>query len=184
MTRPRIDYRPFVFGPVAGLVLWALGLHPPDALIAGLVVLVLTTVLVSLDVGEDDDWVEGRTEESDGTRREISALTWSFVGRDGRVSETAVRRLRAVATRRLARLGVVVPGGLRQPGSTTPAPDDPEEHRERARTLLGDRAWRLLTGPGGLLPSLADVAHCIDAIERLRPAQPAPPAQPSERPDQ
>ncbi|MBX9245328.1 hypothetical protein ICW40_10985, partial [Actinotalea ferrariae] len=42
-----------------------------------------------------------------------------------------------------------------------------DEARERAREALGERAWRTLTAAGGYLPSLSDVAHCVDVIERL-----------------
>jgi len=83
------------------------------------------------------------------------------------VSEFAVRRLRADATRRLARRGIVVPGGL---GATTrTSPLVPDDVRRAARAVLGDRAWYILTTPGGTMPSLSDIAHCVEVVERLEP---------------
>lgn len=174
--RPRLDRRPFVVAAgvtVAGAVL---GLQPGDAVLVGLVTLVLGVVGVSLDIGSEHAWPQARTEEQDGVRREISMLTWTFVGRDGRVSEVAVRRLRTDASRRLARRGVVVPGGLGVATRTSPVVD--EAVRAKVRELLGDRAWRTLTAAGGLMPTLADVSHCVDVIERLGPdvtGAPVPP---------
>src|SRR5665648_881084 len=69
---------------------------------------------------DPDPWPQARREETAGTRREVAALTWSFIGRDGRVSEAAVRRLRSDATRRLAQRGLVVPGGITSSTATSP----------------------------------------------------------------
>jgi len=41
--------------------------------------------------------------------------------------------------------------------------------RLRARALLGEPAWTVLTSPGGVMPSLADAARCVEAVERLAP---------------
>src|SRR5665647_2063162 len=99
------------------------------------------------------------------SRRRWPPLPPSPRGRGSRVSEAAVRRLRSDATRRLAQRGLVVPGGVSS--STATSPDVPDEVRERARAALGDRAWRILTAPGGWMPSLADIGHCVDVVERL-----------------
>lgn len=167
-----LDLRPLITAVVVGVGSAVLGMRVVDALLIGLVTLVLAVVGFNLDRGLVNEWPPADLEEYDGTRREISALTWSFVGRDGRVSEAAVRRLRAVATRRLARQGVVVPGGVRPParrpaGDPSPADAPVDEPTRRARELLGERAWATLTGSGGWMPSLHDVAACVDRLERL-----------------
>ena len=73
-----------------------------------------------------------------------------MVGRDGRIGERVLRRLRDVAARRLARHGLTV--------------DDAEAER-----LLGTRAIRTLTHTRSPLPSVADVKHTVDMLDRLGP---------------
>lgn len=161
----RPSWRPVVTALIVGVSAGVLGLRWGDALLVGLVTAVLVAVGLVSGSRDPDAWPQARPEETSGTRREVAALTWSFIGRDGRVSEAAVRRLRSDATRRLAQRGLVVPGGISS--STATSPDVPDEVRERARAALGDRAWRILTAPGGWMPSLADIGHCVDVVERL-----------------
>ena len=172
-----LDVRPLLGAVVCAALLGVIGLRPGDALLVGLVTLVVGVVMVAGRAAEQNEWPDAEPEETVGARREVSALTWSFFGVDGRVAEPAVRRLRAVAVRRLARRGVVLPNGLRQrQARSDPAPPprtDPADDalQDEARALLGERAWTILTAPGGWLPSLQDVAHCVEVIERLTTAQ-------------
>lgn len=161
----RRSWRPVLAALIVGVSAGVLGLRWGDALLVGLVTAVLVAVGLVSGSRDPDPWPQARPEETSGTRREVAALTWSFIGRDGRVSEAAVRRLRSDATRRLAQRGLVVPGGITS--STATSPGVPDEVRERARAELGDRAWRILTAPGGWMPSLADIGHCVDVVERL-----------------
>lgn len=155
--------RPWLVASAVGLLADVVGLRTADAVLVGLVALVVALAVEALSPGREFVWPEPERAPEDGTRRDVSALSWSFVGRDGRVSEAAVRHLQDVTTRRLARHAVVLPGGLRDPGRA--APDDVH----RARTLLGDRAWRTLAGPTGTLPSVRDITHCVEVLERLDP---------------
>lgn len=161
----RRDWRPMAGAVAVGLVSGMLGLRWADAVLVGLIAAVVIAVFVMANAAEPAGWPPARAVETAGTRRDVSALTWSFIGLDGRVSEAAVRRLRVDASRRLAHIGVVVPGGLR----ATTVRDTDEAVQAAAREALGDRAWRILTAPGGFMPSLADVAHCVDVVERLAP---------------
>jgi hypothetical protein len=164
-----------------GLTLGAavVGLRWGDAALVGLVAAVVTAIAAMVGAGETDPWPRYRPPDQSGTRRDVMALTWSFIGREGRVSEFAVRRVRLDATRRLAARGVVVPGGL---GATTrTSPHVSDEVRAQARALLGDRAWFILTTPGGTMPSLVDIAHCVEVVERLEPPAPSAPAAPPTR---
>lgn len=161
----RRSWRPVVTALIVGVFAGVLGLRWGDALLVGLVTAVLVAVGLVSGSRDPDPWPKARPEETAGTRREVAALTWSFIGRDGRVSEAAVRRLRSDATRRLAQRGLVVPGGIT--ASTATSPDVPDEVRERARAELGGRAWKILTARGGWMPSLADIGHCVDVVERL-----------------
>jgi hypothetical protein len=167
-----------------------------DAVVAALAAGGLTLAVRVLDKGADHAWQPAADVDTDGTRRDVAHLTWSLVGRDGRVSEAAVRRLRDDARRRLRRVGVVLSPGfpVGQPtraggaGSAgredrasgdAPLTDDHADDETRARALLGEPAWSVLTGTGGWLPTLDEVERCVEALERLAPPVTAPPARPA-----
>lgn len=163
-------WRPVLFG-VGGVLAGAVvGLLWGDAMLVGLMIGLIVAVAALLSTSAADPWPREHRADLAGTRREVMALTWAFVGREGRVTEFAVRRLRIDATRRLAQRGVVVPGGLGASTRTSPLVSD--EVRRAARAELGDRAWFILTTPGGTMPSLAEIAHCVEVVERLEPPGP------------
>lgn len=179
LTRPRrrltdrVDLRAVLVGVVVAVTAVALGLAASDALLLGLVAYVITLVGLTLEAGRSHVWPTVDLDETDGVRREIAALTWTFVGREGRVSEAAIRRLRPLAERRLLRHGLSLPVPL---GPALAALDDPR--RDQARVLLGERVWATLTGPGGYLPTFTEIAHCVDVLERLGPPTPTERPQP------
>jgi hypothetical protein len=148
-----------------GVAARMLSLRPGDAVLLAALAFVACLVRVVSGAGRAILWPPARRLEASGTRREISALTWTFVGRDGRVSEAAVRRLREVAAHRLARHGVIVPEDL---GVRRQPPPERAADLERARAMLGERVWRTLHATGGL-PSLNDIAYTVDVLERLSP---------------
>ncbi|WP_298455047.1 hypothetical protein [uncultured Cellulomonas sp.] len=155
-------------GAAVALGVWTVGLRPVDAVVVGVVTAVLTTVGRTLDDETEHRWRPPPPDEPDGARSAVSTLMWGFAGRDGKVSESALRHLRRQAGRRLAATGIALDDGrgyLLARTGTHPGDD------ARARALLGDRAWAVLTGRGDL-PTLRDVAHCIDAVERLDPDHP------------
>jgi hypothetical protein len=156
-------------GLVVGVVaVLAARLGPLDAVVAGVVAAVLVLVGGSLEAGEEHRWPAVPHEEAAGARPAVAVLMWSFAGRDGRVSEAALRHLRRQAGRRLAGEGIVLDDGN---GHLVVAPGGPEPgDTTRARELLGDRAWQVLTTQG-TLPPVTEVAHTIEAVERLVPAQ-------------
>jgi hypothetical protein len=165
--------RPAAAGAAIGVISGLLGFRWSDALLTGLVAGVLVAVFLFVGMGDPFGWPEAPRDETSGARREVWALTWSFIGSDGRVSEAAVRRLRSDASRRLAQRGIVIPGGL---GATTAtSPDIDDDVRTKAREALGERAWAIMTAPGGTMPSLWEVAHCIDVVEGLVPKPEARP---------
>lgn len=167
----RRDWRPVAGAVLIGFASGVLGLRWGDALLVGLIAGVVVAVFVVVGAAQPPGWPPARAAETSGTRRDVSALTWSFIGLDGHVTEAAVRRLRVDASRRLAQNGLVVPGGL----SATTVRDVDPELQQAARQALGDRAWRILTAPGGSMPSLAEVAHCVEVVERLSPEPAIPP---------
>lgn len=163
-------------GVAVTVAAWVISLRLVDAVVAGVVGAVVTAIGRSVADEPDHPWPRPPVDEPHGARSGVSFLMWSFAGRDGKVSEAALRGLRRQATRRLAGTGIVLADErgylVRRPGatdgttgSTGPATADDDA---RGRAVLGDRAWAVLTSRGDL-PALRDVAHCIDVVERLTP---------------
>lgn len=169
--------RPAAVGVVLGVVTDVVLLRTQDAVVVGVVTTLALVLASTLASGDEYLWPEPAPEATDGSRRDVTLLSWTLVGRDGRVTEAAVRRVRENAERRLARRGVRLAGGLTAAGSGVNEADA----EAAARALLGDRAWTALTGRGGWLPSLGDLQHCVDVVERLGDP-PRPPATPSSPP--
>ncbi|WNB85813.1 hypothetical protein [Cellulomonas sp. ATA003] len=143
-------------------------LRPFDSVVAGVLATVLTAVAASRDVGAHHPWPRPVPAEPDGARSAVSSLMWGFAGRDGTVSEAALRALRRQAGRRLAPHGVVLEDGR---GYLLPAGDRTADDDAGPRALLGDHAWAVLTSRGDL-PTIRDVARCVDALEQLAPDHP------------
>lgn len=169
-----------VSGAAVGAVLWFVGADPVHAVLAGLGVLGLVLVGSAFDPRPDERWSREPLPDGHGARTELAHLSWTMRGRDGRVGERVVQRLRRTATSRLARVGLRL--------------GDPED-AGRAAELLGPRAWATLHPSGGRMPRLADVEHTVARLEGLvghavpdedpaprTPAQDARPPDPPRRP--
>lgn len=138
---------------------WLLGVDLVHALVIGIGIAVVVVVARTVDTTRDPGWERAPEPGRDGTRGELSTLSWTMVGRDGRAGERALRRVRAVGAGRLARLGLDLADPL---------------DADAIHGLLGARAWTVLTVSSGRNPSLADVEHAVARLERLDPAGPAP----------
>ncbi|MDO8106236.1 hypothetical protein Q6348_03390 [Isoptericola sp. b441] len=153
-------------GAVTGAVLaGVVGASVPDAFAVGGAVAVLGLAVQWLDGGRDEPWPDSTRRIHDGRRVEVSDLTWSLAGRDGRVSGPAARHLREVAAARLARVGLPLSAGFDGPADAVGL-----AQRCAARDALGDRAWTALMPDR--TPSLADVAACVQALEALTDRSP------------
>lgn len=139
----------FVGGVVVGLLL---GFAVPTAIVvgvaAGAVLVMGTRVATEIEPG----WERERHVRKDGTRGELQEVAWAMVGRDGRLSERTLRRVREVAAHRLARHGLDL--------------DAPEQAAE-TRDLVGRRAYATLTRTSGPAPTVADLRHTLEVLERL-----------------
>ncbi|GII99121.1 hypothetical protein CLV28_1762 [Sediminihabitans luteus] len=87
----------------------------------------------------------------DGTRRDVSQLAWAVHGRDRRVGERVIRRLRDLATTTLATHGVDLA--------------DPTQ-ADRARALLGPSAHDALTDTTRM-PTPRTAAAVMTTLEQL-----------------
>lgn len=141
-----------VAGAAAAAALWFLGIATPFAVGAGVLILAAGVAWTGFAGGEGPEFVRPRSEPRPGTRSDLMQLAWSLRSRDGRISDTGAKRLRAFARGRLARAGVDI--------------DDPADAGV-ARTLLGEDAWATLIG--GDRPGLRAVEHCLDSLEHVAP---------------
>ncbi|MGW6227253.1 hypothetical protein ACWFQT_09070 [Cellulosimicrobium cellulans] len=138
-----------------GVVLVLLGSSPAHALM--LTTLGVAGVLLWHRTGYAGDTVWPRVPDvrRDGNRRDVSDLGWSVLGRDGRVTVTAARRVRRLTEHRLTRRGI---DDLADPGAAA----------DVAR-LLGPRAARTVHDlvTDGRLPTPAELDTWLAALDRL-----------------
>lgn len=137
----------------AGLVWWNV-LGPWHAAAATALACALAVVwsATSTQVA-DPRWPRVAVEVRPGGRHDVSDLGWAVFGRDGRVTERVVRRVRALAVDRLRAHGVDA--------------SDPDARADVER-LLGARVVHQLAS--GEPPRARTVQEWLDAIERLGPA--------------
>ncbi|MCF4120842.1 hypothetical protein L1785_07605 [Antribacter sp. KLBMP9083] len=132
---------------------WTGLLDPWHAFAAGGLVTTLAIVWTATGTPVDDPAWPRRTEEvRPGGRHDVSDLGWSTFGRDGRVTDRVVYRVRALADRRLRLLGV--------------DPDDPAQRPEVER-LLGARVLAQMTSRQP--PTARSLQAWLDAVDRLAP---------------
>lgn len=143
---------------VAGLVAAGLGywqIIDPWHAAAAAALTVAATALWSRtgSVVEDPEWPRVPTTARAGGRHDVSDLSWSTFGRDGRVTDRVVNRVRALAADRLRAHGV--------------DPADPASKTEIER-LLGARVVAQLASREA--PTARTLQTWLDAVERLGPA--------------
>jgi hypothetical protein len=156
---PRRSWRvPLIVVAATGIA-WIFGVDLVHALVIGIGLAVVVVVARTVDATPDPGWEPEPVPDRNGTRGELATLSWTMVGRDGRAGERVFRRVRVVATGRLARLGL----DLADPADA-----------DAIRALLGQRAWAVLGPAHGRPPRLADVEHTVARLERLDPAGPPP----------
>ena len=151
----RWDWRPplaFVIGAVVGL---SGGLTVASSALVGLLVAAVVLLVTRLDSAPDPAWERRHYDRRHGARGEVQELAWAMVARDGRIGERVLRQLRDVARSRLARHGRSL--------------DDTD-----IEPFLGSRAYRTLTRTRSPLPSVADVRHTLDVLDRLGPRRDPP----------
>jgi len=146
----RWDWRPPLGFVIAAVVCTAGGLTVASSGLVGLLVAAVVLVLTRLDGAPDPGWERPHYDRRHGARGEVQDLAWAMVGRDGRVGERVLRQLRDVAGSRLARHGRSM--------------DDADIEQ-----VLGARAHRTLTRTRSPLPSVADLRHTLDVLDRLGP---------------
>lgn len=145
--------RSALWGFLAGGLMFVIGAPLPHSILVGLAILVAGPVLDAASIELHDRPEVPRRLRREGSRHELAKLT-RYRGRRSRgPDEEAIRRLRTIARRRLADLGVEV--------------DDPAQV-PRARQLLGSFPYGvLLAQPSAPRISDRHFSHCIRAVEAL-----------------
>ncbi|GEK21973.1 hypothetical protein [Cellulomonas xylanilytica] len=146
----RWDWRPPAAFLAAAVACLAGGLTAVSSGLVGLLVAAVVLLLTRLDAAPDPAWDRRHYVGRHGARGEVQDLAWTMVGRDGRIGERVLRQLRDVARSRLARHGRSL--------------DDADIEQ-----VIGSRAHRTLTRTRSPLPTVADVRHTLDVLDRLGP---------------
>jgi hypothetical protein len=134
----------------AGLVYWNV-VDPWHAIAAAAVAVAISILWSATDATTPDpEWPDLPIEARAGGRHDVSDLGWSVFGRDGRVTDRVVRRIRALAADRLRAHGV--------------DPSDPAAEPDAER-LLGARVLHQLKSRQP--PTARTVQTWLDAIDRL-----------------
>ena len=138
---------------VIGTVAWAFGVEPAFSIGWGLVggaVALLAQLTLPNDPGADAPHIDT---DPDNRATEIARMAWALNPRTGLAGERVVRRVRAILTHRLQRIGL-----------------DPEDPADRARcdAVIGRDLWDRLTEGG---TTITDVERALDAIDRLSPTK-------------
>ncbi len=125
-------------------------------------------------------WPHEPRQSRPGGRADVAELSWTAFTRNGMVTERVLRRVRAIAARRLAAHGVLWDGSL--PGHTFDGAHadavaaaalqgwgtgiaDAAEHKQRARDLLGAELIDELSTARAAAPRTLD--HWFRALDRL-----------------
>ena len=146
------DWRLYVgFVAAVGLALLAGFAYVTVALVGAAAVAGLL-VLTRLEPRPDPEFDRPQFDRRHGARGEVQELAWAMVGRDGRVSDRILRRVREVATTRLARHGLDLA--------------DPVDERA-IQELLGSKAFRTLTRTRSPHPTMSEVRQAVDALDRI-----------------
>lgn len=131
---------------------WAAGLAYATIPLIGLAAVAAVLVATRLDGRADPEFDRAHPVRRNGARGEVQDLAWAMVARDGRVSGRVMKRVREVAADRLARHGLALGD----------AADD-----DAIRALVGTRAHRTLTRTASPSPTLADLRHTLDTLDRI-----------------
>ena len=150
--RGLVDWRSGVVFLVTTGLMFAIGFALGSSALVGLVAVVVLAVVRRLDVGADPRFDRESVDRRHGVRGDLQDLTWAMTGRDGRIGERVLRRVRLVASARLRRHGLRL--------------DDPADEAA-IRAALDDRAWWTLTRTKSPLPTVHDVRHTITLLETL-----------------
>lgn len=132
-----------------GFVLWLVGMAAPFAIAAGLLVIAVALLWECRTGVEPGPRDPAQATSATGARQDVTRLAWSLRATHGRVGDSAQKRVRAVAERRLNRRGLSL--------------ENPEDD-EAIIALIGARG-HAITSPRSLLR--AERSDIDDILNRL-----------------
>lgn len=131
---------------------WAIGVSIVQSVLIAAAICAIGACISLAPTGQTLAWPERNRAGNDGTRREVSRLSWAMIGRDDRVSEASLRRLQQVALRRLAMRGI---------DGTDP------DQQAAAQSALGTFCYQHLFAPTGGPPRYDQFVRCVTELEKL-----------------
>jgi hypothetical protein len=138
---------------VASISAWAIGLEWPEALLIGLTAAALLGLRRLPSTNSDEEWPPRADNAGDrGVRRDVTRLSWTLQGYESRVERPSLRRLRAVAVRRLAAQGL----DLEQPADAA-----------ACRAILGQQAYEVVTADGQTAVRFDTFTQAVTTVENL-----------------
>lgn len=140
-----------VIAVVIAALLVVIGIDAAHAVIGGLVWVVGILLLVHLGLGQTVALPRLPFGRRDGTRTEVSSLSWSLYSSGG-ITHQGQQHLRRICTTALGEAGV----DLSAPRG-----------RERARELLGGAVTTFLVDPAAPPPDVRTVRATVLALEKL-----------------
>jgi phage shock protein PspC (stress-responsive transcriptional regulator) len=164
--RIRLLLLPAAAGVLAGLA-WYIGMDLWHACVIAAVVLALGLLWLTVPDSPPGVWPREESAKDEGTRHDVTRLSWSLRTRRGRVRADALTRIRLLSAGRLAPYGIDM---------------DDAHDRDALVRLIGERAYRTLRPTPQRLPYFHDIERCLDALSGLVPPDsgiPDPPARPA-----
>lgn len=137
--------------PILAGICWYFGSDVSHAIAIALSIAAIGIIWAPASGDEEPAWPRP-TENSKPGRREVTELSWWLRSRRGRVDDAALRRVRALASNRLATRGLELA--------------DPS-HRAPIERLIGAEAYATLLANWQRPPSLRSVIRCLDALDTL-----------------
>jgi hypothetical protein len=141
-------------GLLTALVCWYLGADLWQAILVGTVAAVTAAALAigaALEVAEIR-WRSGDRIGREGSRSDISVLSWGLRGSWGRVDPRVVTRVREIARMRLSSRDLDL---------------NSEADRPEIERLIGRRAYLTLAAGGRRPPRLRALLTCLDVLDSL-----------------
>jgi hypothetical protein len=141
-----------IAGAAVAALLWYLGVEVYFSIALGLLIVALCVVWAAFRGSATVPWPITEQAPTAGTRSDVARLAWAFRTHRGSVREPAIRAVRELASRRLARHGLDLAA---------------EADRDKIVATIGSAAYDALVAPGGILPSAAALSACLDALDAL-----------------
>lgn len=160
----RTSARILLTAALLGLICWYFGLDAWHSVLLGCAIVVAALAInfaaSAADATVHIGWRPRERLGNDGSRKDVSSLSWSLRGGWGLVGPTAELRVRHIARHRLALEGL----DLRNPA-----------HRDAIERRIGTRLYRVLKPGSTRRLRTRTLVRCMDALDNLNTTYYPPP---------